>query len=275
LTAADAPASLIESTGEALPLHLVHPLTTDVLWNSAPQVRERFMVGQVPGGGALVHNFDNGEWLLWTAPPSAPRRETYVFNAFLDGANPQIQEWAYFNYLIYYMVKRAGGQTPLSFAAYPASPVPHARDRQFILVAMAGLLLMAAGTFIAVRRYSKAHPEALNVLVSRPVVYEQRQAKTEWEEVGFHRPLGGFMVAFMMGLILFIPLIIYQNLILPTYILPSAQALGIWGRVTQAFNLAWTIFDMGTSLAFVKFFSQYRVSDPRKAVQYGQVYVWW
>lgn len=275
LTAADAPASLIESRGKTLPSHLIHPVTTDVLWNSAPQVRERFVVGQVPGGGALVHNFDNGEWLLWTVPPSAPDRETYVFNAFLDGANPQIQEWAYFNYLIYNMVKRAGGQEPLSFAAYPASPVPHARDRQFILFSMAGLLLMAAGTFIAVRRYSKAHPEALDMLVSRPVVYEQRQAKTEWEEVGFHRPLGGFMVAFMMGLILFIPLIIYQNLILPTYILPSAQALGIWGRVTQAFNLAWTIFDMGTSLAFVKFFSQYRVSDPRKAVQYGQVYVWW
>ena len=74
---------------------------------------------------------------------------------------------------------------------------------------------------------------------------------------------------------LFIPLIIYQNLILPVYILPSAQALGIWGRVTQFFNLAWLFFDMGTSIAFIKYLSQYRVHDPRKGIQYGQVFVWW
>ena len=73
----------------------------------------------------------------------------------------------------------------------------------------------------------------------------------------------------------FIPLIIYQNLILPTYILPSAEALGIWGRVTQFFNLAWFFFDMGTSVAHMKFFSEYRVRDPERAVQYAQFFVWW
>src|SRR5262249_48173515 len=74
---------------------------------------------------------------------------------------------------------------------------------------------------------------------------------------------------------IFIPLLIYQNLIFPTVILPSAQALGLWGRVTQFFGLAWTLFDLGTAIAFVKFFSQYRVHDPRRAIQYGQLYVWW
>jgi O-antigen/teichoic acid export membrane protein len=32
---------------------------------------------------------------------------------------------------------------------------------------------------------------------------------------------------------------------------------------------------VGTSVAFIKFFAQYRVRDPRRAVQYGQVFVWW
>lgn len=79
----------------------------------------------------------------------------------------------------------------------------------------------------------------------------------------------------MVGLVLFIPLIIYQNLVLPVYILPSAQALGIWGRVTQFFNLAWLFFDMGTSTAFIKYLSEYRVHDPCKGIQYGQLFVWW
>jgi O-antigen/teichoic acid export membrane protein len=83
------------------------------------------------------------------------------------------------------------------------------------------------------------------------------------------------LVALTTGIILFSPLIIYQNLILPSYILPSAEALGIWGRVTQFFNLAWYFFDMGTSVAFIKYMSQYRVDDPKRGIQFGQVFVWW
>jgi flavin reductase (DIM6/NTAB) family NADH-FMN oxidoreductase RutF len=45
--------------------------------------------------------------------------------------------------------------------------------------------------------------------------------------------------------------------------------------VIQFFNFAWLFFDMGTSIAFVKYLSQYRVDDPRKGIQYGQVFVWW
>jgi hypothetical protein len=82
---------------------------------------------------------------------------------------------------------------------------------------------MLATTFFAfffVRKYSLRHPEALEEIVSDRANFEDREAKTEWEQVGFHRPLGGFLVALSIGLILFIPLIIYQNLILPTFILP-------------------------------------------------------
>lgn len=249
-----------------------HPLLEEVLWNSAPQVRERFSAAP-PGAQPLVTGFETGEWLLWS-PPGAGER-AFVINAFLDGANPQIQEWAYFNYLVYNLAARAAGRAPLSFADYPASPVPHQGERRALIALMAGLLILQGVLFWAVRRYSHAHPEALDTLVAQENLYSERQAKTEWEEVGFHRPLGGFMMAFMLGLVLFIPLIIYQSLVLPVYILPSAQALGIWGRVTQFFNLLWMFFDMGTGLAFVKFFSQHRVDDPRKAVKYAQVFVWW
>ena len=144
-----------------------------------------------------------------------------------------------------------------------------------MLALMAGLLAVAVTAFIFVRRYSLAHPEALDNLVASRQIFESRQSHTDWNEIGFHRPLGGFMLALMLGLVLFIPIIIYQNLVLPVYILPSAQALGIWGRVTQFFNFLWLMLDMGTSAAFIKFFAQYRIHDPRKAIQYGQIFIWW
>ncbi len=93
-------------------LDLDDPLITEIVWNGAPQVRERFNV-QTPVSSVqpLVTAYEDGEWILWQAKPNA-----FVFTVFLDGANPQIQEWAYFNYLIYHLVERAAGRTPLSFA---------------------------------------------------------------------------------------------------------------------------------------------------------------
>jgi O-antigen/teichoic acid export membrane protein len=248
------------------------PLLTEIIWNSAPQVRER-MNTETPISSVqpLVIAYEGGEWILWQAHPG-----TFVFNAYLNsGANPQIQDWAYFNYLIYHLVTRAGGHTPLSFEKYPASPVPHDQERNFLWALMGLMLITTFTAFFLVRRYSMVHPEELDRIVADHQQFDAHEAGTEWEDVGFHRPLSGFLVALTIGLIFFIPLIIYQNVILPTYILPSAQALGIWGRVTQFFNVAWLFFDMGTSIAFIKFLSEYRVKDPKKGVQYGQVFVWW
>ena len=284
-TISSVPVALTEKT-DAISLTEIKiddPLVKQIIWNGAPQVRERMEVlTPLSSVQPLVSAYESGDWILW----AGNQPKIYFFNAFLTNYvdpqtqktaiyNPQIQEWAYFNYLIYHLVERAAGQTPLSFADYPGSPVPHAAERNILLAVMGLMIVTTFGVFFLVRRYSLKHPEELDKIVSDRNKFEVREAKTEWEEVGFHRPLGGFLVALSIGLVLFIPLIIYQNLILPSFILPSAQALGIWGRVTQFFNLAWTFFDMGTSIAFIKYLSEHRVHDPKKGIQYGQVFVWW
>ena len=247
-------------------------IVADVLWSSAPQVRDRLALSGVPLA-PLVTAFENGEMVL--GEMSLDRGTITVFTPFLDGANTQIQEWPYYNYAIYNLVTRAAGGVPLSFGKYPASPLPHARERTVLYVVMAVLFVLTWSAFFLVRRYSKAHPEVLDTFVSGREEFLKREANTDWEQIGFHRTIGGFMFALMSGLLLFVPMVVYQNMILPVYILPSAQAMGMWGRVAALFPLVWSFFDMGTSVAHMKYFSEYRVKNPRKAIQYAQFYVWW
>jgi len=250
------------------------PISRQIVWNGAPQVRERRTVETpISSVQPLVNGFEDGSWLIW----SIPARNTFVVNFFLGAENnPQFRDWAYYNYLIYHLVTRAAGRTPEDFAQYPGSPVPHAAERNILWIILAILIAATFAVFAAVRRYSLHHPEALDRITRREIQPGDTAGKTgAWEKVGFERPLSGFLIGLALGLILFVPLILYQNLILPTYILPSAQALGIWGRVTQFFNLAWYFFDMGTSVAFIKYLSEYRVHDPKKGIQYGQLFVWW
>ena len=244
----------------------------DIVWSSAPQVLDRSIVMGL-NGEPIVAGYETGEAVLQTL--SIGSGQVYLLTPELNSVNTAFQEWPYFNYLIYNLTLRAAQHTPLAFADYPASSVPHAGDRIVLVVILVLMGITAVAFYIFVRRYSKRHPEALDVMVADKQNFEKHEAHSDWEDIGFHRPVAGFLFAMMMGLIIFIPLLIYQNLILPTYILPSAQALGLWGRVTQFFGLAWTLFDLGTGVAFVKFFSQYRVHDPRRAVQFGQLYVWW
>ena len=248
-------------------------LLKDILWTSAPQVRERFIL---TGGGLtpLITGFEDDSLVVGTENVGSGR--AFVLTAFLDEkTNIELQQWPYFNYMVYHLAEAASGRTPLSFADYPASPVPHRLD-QIILMGLMALVLATAGlAFWLVRRYSLAHPEALDAIVVDREEFTAKEAHTAWEEIGFHRPLGGFFVMLFLGLLLFVPIIIYQNLLLPVFILPSAQAIGIWGRVTQFFGLIWTFFDMGTSVAFIKYLSEYRINEPRKGIMFGQVFVWW
>ena len=264
----DAPLSMIAAKANA------DPVLKQIVWGSAPQVRERFdLVSPAFDLMPLVLGFEEPSLVLGVRMVGTG--QAFVLTPFLDQVNPSFQDWPYFNYLVYHLAVRAAGRAPAAFADYAGSPVPHARERAIIYGGLAVMMVASVLAFVLVRRYSLAHPEALDALVANRVQFESREAQTGWEDIGFHRPLGGFLLALMLGLVLFVPLIIYQNLILPVYILPSAQALGIWGRVTQFFMLIWNLFDMGTSAAFIKYMSQYRVHDPKRGIQYGQVFVWW
>ncbi len=250
------------------------PLLEQIAWRSAPQVRARTPVAG-PALEVLVRTADDGEAVL--ARTRAGAGVVYVFTPWPRAdreQNRDLLEWPYWNYLVYHLAVRGAGATPLSYADYPASPVPHARERGLLVGLLAFLLVGTVGAYLLVRRYSLRHPEALDQLVADVGRYHKVESG-DWGQIGFHRPLAGFLFLLAVGLVLFIILMIYQQVVLYGILLPSAQARGAWSLILSFFNTFWILFDWGTSVAFVKFFAEKRIDDPQEGIKYGQLYVWW
>lgn len=254
------------------PLKGKTPLLSEINWRSAPQVRERSAPAG-PGWDVLVQTFPGAEPVLARRNAGAPVFWLSPWQG--NGFNAALVEWPYYDYLLYALVTEAAGLTPLPFAEWPLSPVPHARERRAAVALVLLMLSTTASAFLLVRRHSRRHPEALRALVADPARYRVREATTPWEDVGFHRPLAGFLAILALGLFLFIPFMFYQTVVVPRYLVPSAQVLGAWGLIFSFFNTFWILFDMGTSVALVKFFSQHRVDDPAEGMKFVQLFVWW
>jgi hypothetical protein len=79
LEAREEPLSMVAVEGVA------DPVLSEIVWTSAPQVRQRYGVTTpVSALTPLVVGFEDGSWVLWSALDG----RAYVFNAFLDEANP-------------------------------------------------------------------------------------------------------------------------------------------------------------------------------------------
>ncbi len=254
------------------------PLIEQIAWTSAPQIKARSPVIAAPGAPplqALLQTEESHNLILGRT--QVGQGQVYVLTPWptTDQAhNPALLEWPYWNYLVYHLTVRAAGETPLSFADYPGSPVPHAAAKTALALVLGVMLLGTSGAFVLVRRHSRRHPDMLERIVSNAKRYS-RVEKSAWELVGFHRPLAGFLFLVAVGLVLFIVLMAYREIVLYRTLLPSAQARGAWSSVTTFFHTFWVFFDWGTAAAFVKFFAEYRVDDPVRGIKYAQLYVWW
>jgi hypothetical protein len=254
---------------------LSDPLLEQIAWTSAPQIKARSMVAGVTGGPeleALVQTEDGHDLVLGRA--TVGNGQVYIFTPWIppdEAHNPDLLDW---NYLVYHLTVKAAGEEPLNYAAYPGSPVPHDQERAGLALVLGIMLVGTVGAFVLARRYSQGHPEALDHIVASVGRYRKLQ-QTAWDEVGFHRPLAGFLFLVAVGLVMFIVLMIYQQAVLYGTLLKSAQARGAWSLVTTFFATVWVLFDWGTGTAFVKFLAERRVDDPREGIKYAQFYVWW
>ena len=96
-----------------------------------------------------------------------------------------------------------------------------------------------------------------------------------WEIVGFHRPLSGFFYNYLLALLIMIPFnFVFTFYIERTFVNPFLEARGAWAAVTQFMTFFFTLLDLGTSQAMVKYFAEYRVKEPGRAISYAQFFIW-
>jgi O-antigen/teichoic acid export membrane protein len=246
------------------------PSLREIAWSSAPQVRERLLLPEIAGLRPLVLAEGTDEPVLGEL--AAGQGRIYVFTPWLtEEHNLSFLDWPYAHYFLHHLLQRAAGRTPPSYAQWPLSPVPHAGTRYLILAVGLVTLGLTVGLFLWGRSYALRHPPLLRRLSTAPAPPEARP----WEEVGFHRPLAGFLTLLSVGLCLFIPLMVYQQIVLRRWLLPSPQAHGSWDLVVRFFEVFWLILDVGTGTAAVRFFAQYRVHEPQRGLRYLQFYLWW
>ncbi|MGH7863927.1 MAG: hypothetical protein ACREQB_02985, partial [Candidatus Binataceae bacterium] len=96
-----------------------------------------------------------------------------------------------------------------------------------------------------------------------------------WEIVGFHRPLSGFFYNYLLSLFVLIPFNFVVSFYLErNYVNPFLEARGAWAAVTQFMLFFFTLLDLGTGQALVKYFAEFRVREPGRAIMYAQFFVW-
>lgn len=283
-----------------------HPISNKIDWNSAPEMKVDNMtvipsaslnssikriVDVYPASKNLQINLYRQPFILERVKGSG---DVILFSGWLEaGANLDFKVWPYFNYLLYGLIFES---LDLSFQTYPGwaySPVPHFFEQIIIGIIVLVLAVLAIALFIVVKNKSRSSMDQQTIEVLKlkaeeeerkrleeskaleKKLEEQLDLKDDWEVIGTHRQLGGFLSIFFIGLILVLPQLLVSNFIMPQFIQPYPQAAGWYNYAFNFFQIVWILFDFGTSFALAKYFSQYRVKNPGKAVHYIQIYVWW
>ncbi|MFW9969122.1 MAG: oligosaccharide flippase family protein [Candidatus Odinarchaeota archaeon] len=217
-----------------------------------------------------------------------------LFSGWLETtANLDFKLWPYFNYLLYGLIFESLDSPFHTYPTWPYSPVPHFADQIIIGVIIAILTVLAIALFVIVKKKSRSamDQEAIEILKSKAeeeerkrleeaaalekVLEEHVDLKDDWEVIGVHRQLGGFLFTLFIGLFLVLPQLLISNFLMPQFIQPYPQAAGWYNYAYNFFQIIWVLFDFGTSFALAKYFAQHRVKNPEKAIHYIQIYVWW
>jgi len=283
-----------------------HPVSSKIAWNSAPEMKVHNMtiIPSASLNSSVKRIIDvypvskNLEINLYRQPFIVERvkgsGKIVLFSGWLEnGANLDFKVWPYFNYLLYGLIFESLDLRFHTFPVWPYSPVPHFLDQLIIGIIVIILAALAIALFVVVKKKSRIgiDQQTIEVLKLRAEEEERKKLeeakalekkleehvdlKDDWEVIGVHRQLGGFLFTLFLGLILVLPQLLISNFIMPQFIQPYPQAAGWYNYAYNFFQIIWILFDFGTSFALAKYFAQHRVKNPEKAIHYIQIYVWW
>ncbi|TFF90480.1 MAG: lipopolysaccharide biosynthesis protein [Promethearchaeota archaeon] len=293
-----------------------NPISRNIAWNSAPDLKPKNMtyIELTNLDSSVIRIVDvykaslsltrESNRIPFIAKKNKASGSIMLFTGWLQrdpsrvdkSANIEFSIWPYFNYLLYGMALNTLDENISTYSNWAYSPVPHLFEQIVLLIIVVVLACLAGAAFITVKRrktgridqktveaLKKRAEEELKEEITELEELEKKieergreDLKDDWEIIGIHRQLGGFLFTFFIGLLLVIP-----QLLLTSYVLPLlldytyAQASGWYNYAYNLFQIAWLLFDVGTSFALAKYFSEYRVHDPEKAIHYIQIFVWW
>jgi O-antigen/teichoic acid export membrane protein len=248
------------------------PLQEAITWRSAPAIEARTVISN-PNLLLPIVTTTGGEPIVQRV---RGRQQTQIFIIGLwpdDASNAAWITWPYFDYFIYRLIAEAGDAPRIiEFADYPRAPVPHDTTRLALILGGLGLFTGAMGLAYIARRSHFLKPEAL------PSVQHSISSEgtlSDWDRVGFHRPLASLLFLFGGWIVLFVPLLIYRTYFLPTVLIPWTQVLDFWETVTRWLSIVWIVLDMGIGVATMRYFTLNQHRNPTQGFRYLQFYVWW
>ncbi|MFX0094628.1 MAG: lipopolysaccharide biosynthesis protein, partial [Candidatus Hodarchaeota archaeon] len=246
-----------------------HPLIDSIEWNSVPTISN---YSAIPLSNPILETSDISENPGIPLFATANNDRYLAINIWLDESlNREFIQWPFFNYFLYLTMRITAGESILTYADWPYSPVPHIPDTFLLGLVVIGTALITIVGFRYAKKYAQSHPISEEELEE----LSREEKGNEWEEVGLHRQISGFMVQLFIGLLFLLPNVIMTSLVFPLVILPSPQAAGFYDFTIRFFEALWLFFDLGTSTVLVKFFSEHRVKRPQYAIRFIQIFVWY
>lgn len=97
--------------------------------------------------------------------------------------------------------------------------------------------------------------------------------KNGWEHIGFHRQIGGFFYNYVPVILVGVVLLLGTGVLIPM-LLPFPDAKGFAEIAKSMYALMFLLFDAGIGSAIGKFVPEYRVKDPKRALQYLSFFIW-
>jgi hypothetical protein len=98
--------------------------------------------------------------------------------------------------------------------------------------------------------------------------------ETVWNNIGFHRPIGGFFYDLPFRLFQIILGIALAGFIYG-FLYPFPESMGYKAAATGIFSVFFQIFDLGTAYLMDRFIGETNVKNPKKMVQYVQYFIWY
>jgi len=102
----------------------------------------------------------------------------------------------------------------------------------------------------------------------------KEQSDELWQEVGWHRPLGGMLYNYLLLLVVMLPGILIVSVVVPNFILPYPESVGFYNVTLAYLNVIFFAADFGLKNASERYIAQYAETDAKTAVKYVSFFIW-